>query len=198
MKRIFLIMSLNNDVSSYHLTRHNVASWWIRYFCFLNKITLIKDSKLFVYYAKFIFNYDHFFILEPFTYINLAGSILNNFLLFYSINYYTILIIHDDLDLNVGDIRLKNSGSNATHNGVKNIASVLHTDDFFRLRIGIGACSNFLRQTYVLSEPSYNEKKKIFFAIKCSIFCVDDIFNLNFSRFRNNFLFLFNTGGCNV
>lgn len=198
MKRIFLIMSLNNDAALYHLTRHNVASWWVRYFCFFNKINLIKDDKFFIYYSKFFFGHNYFFIIEPFNYINLSGSILNNFLLYYSIDYYSILIIHDDLDLNIGDIRLKNSGVNATHNGVKNIISVFKNDNFFRLRIGIGSCSSFLRKSYVLSEPNYYEKKKILFSIKCSILCVDDILNLNFSGFRNNFLFLFNSGGYNA
>lgn len=191
-------MSLNNNTTSYHLTRHNVASWWVRYFCFFNKISLIKDDKFSIYYSKFFFESNCFFIIEPFNYINLSGSILKNFLLYYSIDYHSILIIHDDLDLNVGDIRLKFSGINSMHNGLKNVVSFLKSNDFFRLRIGISNCSSFLKKSYVLSEPNYYEKKKILFSIKCSILCVDDILNLNFSGFRNNFLFLFNSGGYNV
>lgn len=191
-------MSLNNDVSRYHFTRHNVGSWWIRYFCCLNGISLIKDSVFSVYFAKFNFLGCELFLIEPINYINFSGSILYNFLAYHSIQYYSILIVHDDLDLNVGDIRLKFSGVNSSHNGLNSIISFLKTCEFFRLRIGVGNDTRLLRKTYVLSEPNNNEKFKIFFGIKCSFFCIDDILNLNFSKFRNNFLFLFNSGGLNV
>lgn len=196
MKKIFLIMSLNNNLF-YHFTRHNVGSWWVRYFCFLNDIYLIKDDRFSVYFSRFNFCDSELIFVEPFTYINLSGNILSNFLSFHSIKYDSILIVHDDLDLNVGDIRLKFSGNTATHNGLNSVVSCLNTSDFFRLRIGIG--NSFYnaesKKSYVLSEPNCEDKHKILFSIKCSLFCIDDILNLNFSRFRSNFLFLINSGG---
>lgn len=191
-------MSLNNDASTYHFTRHNVGSWWIRYFCYLNNISLIKDSKFSVYFAKANFSNKDVFLIEPFNYINFSGNVLYNFLLCNSIQYCSILIVHDDLDLNVGDIRLKSSSTKSSHNGVNSVISFLKSSDFFRLRIGVGNNCSIFRKTYVLSEPSYREKHDILFSIKCSLFCIDDILNLNFSRFRNNFLFLFNSGGLDV
>jgi PTH1 family peptidyl-tRNA hydrolase len=130
--------------------------------------------------------------------MNFSGNILYNFLSFNFIQYYSILIVHDDLDLLVGDIKLKFSSTTSSHNGISSIISFLKTSDFFRLRIGIGNNFSVLRKKYVLSEPSYSEKVDILRAIKCSIFCIDDILSLNFSRFRNNFLFLFNSGGIDV
>lgn len=194
MKKVFLVMSLNNNCS-YHFTRHNVGSWWMRYFCLLNDIALFKDDKFSIYFAKINFGNKELFLLEPFTYINLSGIILNKFLSFHSVSYDSILLIHDDLDLNVGDIRLKFGGHTASHNGLNNVIACLQTACFFRLRIGIGNNLSFSRQSYVLSEPSDEEKYKILFSIKCSLLCVDDILNFNFSKFRNNFLFLFNSGG---
>src|SRR5205085_7341006 len=101
MKKIFLVMSLNNN-TFYHFTRHNVGSWWIRYFCFLNSIFLVKDDKFFIYFAKFNFCDNELILIEPFTYINFSGVVLSKFLSCYSIKYDSILIIHDDLDLNIG------------------------------------------------------------------------------------------------
>lgn len=198
MKKVFLIMSLNNDVTKYHGTRHNVGSWWIRYFCYLNDICLVKDDIFSIHFAKFNFLNAELFLIEPANYINFSGSILYNFLLRHSIQYHSILIVHDDLDLNEGDVRLKFSGVHASHNGLNDIISFLNTRDFLRLRIGIGNDSSILRKTYVLSEPNNKEKNKILFGIKCSLLCIDEILNLNFSKFRNSFLFLFNSGGLNV
>lgn len=198
MKRIFLIMSLNNDASIYHFTRHNIGSWWIRYFCYLNNVSLVKDNRFSIYFSKVNFLNTELFLIEPFNYINFSGNILYNFLLCNSIQYCSILIIHDDLDLNVGDIRLKSFSTTSSHNGVNSVISFLKSSDFFRLRIGIGNNFAISKETYVLSEPSYKEKCDILFSIKCSLFCIDDILNLNFSSFRNNFLFLFNSGGLSV
>lgn len=180
-------MSLNNNLD-YHLTRHNVGSWWIRYFCFLNKIHLFKSNDFLANYAYINFNNIDLFLLEPISYINLSGSVLKKFLFFNKVSYDTILIIHDDLDLRVGDIRLKFSGITANHKGIENINFFLNTSDFFRLRIGIGCSASSFKKDYVLSEASYSDKIKILHSIRCSLFLIDDILNLNFSNFRNKFV----------
>ncbi len=185
MTRVFLIMSLNNPIS-YHFTRHNVGSWWIRYFCLLNDIQLQLDSKFQANIAYIKYNDIQFFVLEPLSYINCAGGVLSKFLSFYSVDPKCVLIIHDDLDLQVGDIKLKFSGGNSGHNGLHSISSVLKTSCFFRLRIGVGVENGcFSKKEYVLSEPNFSDKIGILLAIKVSLFFIDDILNLNFSSFRN-------------
>lgn len=186
MKKTFLVMSLNNNFK-YYLTRHNVASWWIRYFCFFNKFLLLKDSERYVNFGFFSFKNFILCFLEPFYYINMSGLILENFLLYYKFKVDSLLIVHDDLDLDVGDIRVKYSGSSSSHNGVISIVNFFKTEDFLRLRIGIGRSSSS-REKYVLSEPNYIEKKKIIYAIKSSMFLIDDILNLNFSSFKIRFI----------
>lgn len=192
MSKISLIMSLNNP-DAYYLTRHNVGLWWLRYFCFLNEICLFKDDRFLAKFAAVKYMSNTLFLLESFNYINCSGDVLLKFLSFYNINVKSILIVHDDLDLSVGDIRLKFSGNNSSHNGLSSVSSKLNSSDFYRLRIGIGSTTANYRKDYVLNEPNYNDRFKILNAIRCSFFLIDDILNLSFANFKTKFSKLLNS-----
>ena len=71
--------------------------------------------------------------------MNLSGESIIQFKKFYKISNKNIIVIYDDIDLNIGDIRLKAKGGAGTHNGMKSVVQNLNTEDFIRVRVGIGA-----------------------------------------------------------
>jgi PTH1 family peptidyl-tRNA hydrolase len=83
-------------------------------------------------------NNEKVILLKPQTYMNLSGEAIIKFKNFYKITQNQIIIIYDDIDLDVGMIRIKEKGSGGTHNGMKSVIQHLGTEDFARIRIGIG------------------------------------------------------------
>jgi peptidyl-tRNA hydrolase, PTH1 family len=183
MKKIHLLMSLNNPNIKYFDTRHNIGSLWIRYFCLKNNINLSYIKSLNSNFTQIDYNDNKLYILEPCDYINLSGEILYNFYSIYKIQLDSILIIHDDIALSKGVIKFKFAGQ-SSHNGIINIVDKFFTKNFFRIRIGIG--NNFDLKSYVLEKLTTKEKRITLNSIKFSMNFIDDILNLNLNYFRNN------------
>jgi PTH1 family peptidyl-tRNA hydrolase len=99
-------------------------------------------------------------LVKPLTYMNRSGEAVGELARWYRVQPEDILVVHDDLDLPVGKLRLRSNGSAGGHNGVDNIILHLHTDQFPRLRIGIGRPANKHMETisYVLSIPPADER----------------------------------------
>lgn len=81
-------------------------------------------------------------LLKPQTYMNLSGNSLIQFKNFYKISNEEIIVIYDDVDLEVGDLRIRKQGSSGSHNGMKSVIENLKTEQFIRIRIGIGMPEN--------------------------------------------------------
>jgi PTH1 family peptidyl-tRNA hydrolase len=131
-----LIVAVGNPGSQYENTKHNVA-WTIledsKYFSTLNWKSKFKGL-----YAEFQFKTQKIWILKPQTFMNLSGESVQPFMQFYKIAPEKILVIHDELDIPLGQIHFKMGGGLAGHNGLKSIVAHLGTDQFARMRIGIG------------------------------------------------------------
>lgn len=131
-----LIVGLGNPGREYLLTRHNAG------FLFLD--TLIDSYNIPDYKSKFqsafaqgkIDGHDLFF-LKPLTYMNLSGGRVAEVCKFYKITPEEILVVHDDVDVDLGKVKLKQGGGNAGHNGLKSLTNSLGSPNFWRLRIGI-------------------------------------------------------------
>lgn len=137
-KPIALIVGLGNPGDEYRNTRHNVG------FDFVDRLAQAKGAR-FSHQAKFFGETARIstpagdvWLLKPTTYMNLSGQAVQPLAAYYKISPEEILIVHDELDLAPGTMRLKFGGSNAGHNGLKDITQRLATGDFWRLRVGIG------------------------------------------------------------
>ena len=98
-----------------------------------------------------------------------------------------MLIIHDDLDLEVGSFKLKKKGSSGGHNGLKNIELHLGTQEYFRIKIGISNNKNIDTKDYVLGKLS-NSEKEMLDQIKLEVLSVlDDYFNMSFDNLMNKY-----------
>ena len=135
-----LLVGLGNPDAHLLKTRHNVGFWFVDHFA----ETISQQFKLVKKYESEIIELEekNLNILKPMNYINNSGVAIQKFIKQSSINANQILVIYDDLDLKVGQIRLKKGGSSGGHNGLNSIISECGSKDFWRLRIGIGKLAN--------------------------------------------------------
>ena len=129
-----LIVGLGNPGAEYEATRHNVGFWLVDQFADKLKATLAPQGKFFGRTARA----GDLWLLQPTTFMNRSGQSVAALANFYKITAAEILVVHDELDLPPGGIRLKQGGGNGGHNGLKDIQARLGTPDFWRLRLGIG------------------------------------------------------------
>jgi len=135
---IRLVVGLGNPGPEYIDTRHNAGFWWVDALAHDLGATLKPETKFFGTVARASHGGDEVWLLEPTTYMNRSGQAVAALARFYKILPNEILVVHDELDLLPGEAKLKQGGSHAGHNGLKDIQSMLGTPDFWRLRIGVG------------------------------------------------------------
>lgn len=148
-----LIVGLGNPGKEYANTRHNVGFQIVD--SYVKDSSWIKEKN----YLKcsLIHNSEKVLIIKPTTFMNLSGLAVRSIVDFYKINPTDILVIHDDLDLPSGVYRLKSKSSSGGHNGIKSIIECINTDNFARLKIGIGRSDRINTKNYVLSKLSSEE-----------------------------------------
>ena len=179
---IKLIVGLRNPGSKYTKTRHNVGEWMLRA---VSSASWLTKKDFFGDVAELQISGQKVWGLLPNTYMNLSGQAVAAMSRFYRLFPQEILVIHDDLDLPVGVVRLKQGGGHGGHNGLQDIIRHLGAD-FYRLRIGIGHPGDKSQvANYVLHEPSAVEKKDLDFAIAQTIPYVADIIAGNMSAVMN-------------
>ncbi len=158
--KIKLIVGLANPGTEYENTRHNAGAWFVETLCQREKLTLSIEKKFHGKISKLPGLDCHLMI--PTTYMNNSGLAVASIAQFYKINPEEILIVHDELDLSAGDIKLNFNRGAAGHNGLRSIIDALQgSQAFYRLRIGIGRPTRGETVDYVLSAPSKLEREKI-------------------------------------
>ena len=151
-----LIVGLGNPGKEYEKTRHNIGYIFIDYFASKNKIEIDKE-KFNGLYAQAVINDEKVILLKPLSFMNLSGEVVKKYVDYFKIDINDILIINDDLDMNIGKIRLRPDGSSGGHNGLKNIALHLNTEKFKRLKIGISNNKDIDTKDYVLGKFNKDE-----------------------------------------
>jgi len=162
MDEIKLIVGLGNPGREYESTRHNAGFWWVDAIVEAKRATWKKETKFSGWTAKVYEGGTQFVLLKPSTYMNESGRSVAALLRFYRIEPGSMLIVHDELDLPPGTVKLKRGGGTGGHNGLTDIAEVLGTKDFWRLRVGIGHPGHKdLVSDYVLDKPRRIELEAI-------------------------------------
>jgi PTH1 family peptidyl-tRNA hydrolase len=153
-----LIVGLGNPGNEYADNRHNLGFWFIERLARDLKVPLAPQGKFFGVCGRM----DEQWLLQPMTYMNRSGQAVAALARFYKISAEDILVVHDDLDLEPGSIRLKQGGGNGGHNGLKDIQAHLSVPDFWRLRLGIGHPGERNEViNYVLQAPRREEQELI-------------------------------------
>jgi len=135
---IKLIVGLGNPGSEYAKTRHNAGFWWIDELCANERVSLKAEKKFHGDAARLSMSGHDLWLLKPMTYMNASGRAVQALATFYKIVSQEILVVHDELDLPPGTVKMKHGGGHGGHNGLKDIVAHLGTPDCWRLRIGIG------------------------------------------------------------
>lgn len=156
-----LIVGLGNPGAEYENTRHNAGFWFVEQLARQLKVTLALQAKYFGRAGRV----GDLWLLQPTTFMNRSGQAVAALANFYKITSDEILVVHDELDLPPGGIRLKQGGGNGGHNGLKDIQAKLGTPDTWRLRLGIGHPRSLgLAQEvvdFVLHQPRKDEQADI-------------------------------------
>lgn len=171
-----LIVGLGNPGKVYKDTRHNIGDNVICALCEKFEVTLKKEHFILAKTAKLVLEQKQVIFASPQTYMNLSGIAVCALIKKYKVKLSDILVVCDDLDLEVGKLKIKTAGSASGHNGVKSIIEHLKTQEFSRLRIGIGRPSfaNADISDYVLSNFEKKDKQLLDDTIKQACECVEN------------------------
>lgn len=180
---VYIIAGLGNPGKEYENTRHNTGFSVIDYIAQKNNINISKTKFKGIYGEGNIGN-EKVMLLKPQTYMNLSGQSILDAVQFYKINVENLIVIYDDVSLPLGRIRIRPSGSDGGHNGIKSIIYLLETDCFPRLRVGIGEPGVDII-SYVLGRFSSDEHKILDDVIKVAADGVEAIVNFGVDQAMN-------------
>jgi len=159
---IRLIVGLGNPGTEYEHTRHNAGFWWVDAAAQQLGASLLPDRAYHGLVARVNRPDGPVWLLQPMTYMNLSGKSVAPLARFFKIAPEEVLVVHDELDLEPGQIKLKQGGSHAGHNGLKDIVAQLGSANFWRLRLGIGHPGVRAEvANYVLRKPPVEERNLI-------------------------------------
>ncbi len=176
-----LIVGLGNPGNEYSNTRHNIGFIFLDYYAQTKNVTINK-KKLNGLYTDFVINNEKIILLKPQSYMNLSGEVVKSFADYFKINVSDILIISDDLDMPLGKIKLRPTGSSGGHNGLKNIELHLQTQNYKRLKIGISNNKEIDTKDYVLGNFSPKDIEVINNLKKTVNAIIDDFMNDDFEK----------------
>jgi PTH1 family peptidyl-tRNA hydrolase len=176
---IRLIVGLGNPGPEYEQTRHNAGFWLVDNLAHSLNARLQRETRYNALAAKTAINGNEVWLLEPQTYMNRSGQSVGALARFYKITPDEVLVVHDELDLMPGIARLKKGGSAGGHNGLKDITAALGTQDYWRLRLGIGHPRSLSLQQqvadFVLHRPRREDQELIEQAIAKSLLVLPQI-----------------------
>lgn len=182
-----LIVGLGNPGIKYAMTRHNVGFMVIDHIFSILSLTNEKEGFK-GSYIKTNINGEDVIFLKPLTYMNNSGISVQEIVNYYKISIENVLVIHDDLDLPVGYLRLRERSSSGGHNGIKSIIECLNSDCFKRIRIGISKDKQIETADYVLGKFSLEEKvlikKALELAAEASLDWLKEDFNKTMNKYN--------------
>lgn len=159
---IKLFAGLGNPGAEYRATRHNAGFWWIDSLADQLGVRLVPERTYQALAARVNRPQGPIWLLQPMTFMNRSGVSVAALARFFKVDPAQVLVVHDELDLLPGQVKLKFGGSAAGHNGLKDINAMLGTQDYWRLRLGIGHPGDRAEVVnYVLKKPSAEHRDAI-------------------------------------
>ena len=174
-----LVVGIGNPGPKYQQTRHNAGFWVVDFIVDSLKLKLKRSHKSTIL-AEGSLGGKNIVVAKPRTYVNLSGESAGYLLSRYSLPTQKLLVIYDDIHINAGKMRLRGSGSAGGHNGIRSIINSLNTQDFPRLRIGVGSPNIGEDQIgYVLGKPTMSEREAIVKCVADAMDCVETLLTEN-------------------
>jgi PTH1 family peptidyl-tRNA hydrolase len=167
---IQLIVGLGNPGAEYEPTRHNAGFWFVDELARRCQQSFRGEARFHSEIARCQLDGQECRLQKPQTFMNRSGQPARSLMQFFKIPVEQILVAHDDLDLPAGTIKLKKGGGHGGHNGLRDLVSQLGSNDFYRLRIGIGHPGHKDQVVdYVLKKPGKEDRRLIDGAIDAAL-----------------------------
>lgn len=182
---IKLVVGLGNPGSEYERTRHNIAWQLFDKLSFQDRLFWKEKYKGLM--SDFSIEGEKVVFLKPQTYMNLSGESVQPCAAFFKIKPEEILVVHDELDLPYGTVAFKTGGGLAGHNGLKSINQMLGTNNFKRLRLGIGRPSHGNVSSYVLSSYGTDEAAVFETYMEKAATAIESCFKNGFEKAANRY-----------
>ena len=168
--RLKLIVGLGNPGSEHIQTRHNAGFWFLDSLAERLSLNFVLDKKFQSEICRYQNDNFDCLLCKPQTYMNDSGKAVQALIKFYKIPVNKILIVHDEIDLDVGNLRFKIGGGHGGNNGVRDIIEKVGDTNFSRLRIGIGHPGSVDKVvSYVLNKPNNDDTENILSGISMII-----------------------------
>ena len=183
-----LLVGLGNPGAEYSKTRHNVGFMVLEEIARQNNCSFRESKKLYGKTCEIPSGINKTRLLMPNTYMNESGKSVRSAKDWFNFGNHQLIVLADDMDLPLGKIRVRSKGSSGGHNGLKSIISHLGTDEFMRLKIGIGAPSLDQKErksktvSHVLGKFSKEEFKLLNLIIEEIISCIESITSDNWEK----------------
>lgn len=181
-----LIVGLGNPGREYENTRHNIGFSLLDYIA-CDKNLEFKGVKFNAEYLDFYIGDEKVMFIKPLSFMNLSGGVVKKYVDFYKINLDDILVIQDDLDMNMGRIKIVYDSSSGGHNGIKDIENHLGSMKYARLKIGIAKDKSMDTKDYVLGKFSGDELEILHNDYYYLVNVVDDFCNLSLDRLMSKY-----------
>ena len=180
-----IIVGLGNPGKEYQNTRHNIGYMFIDEVARTNNLKFSLDKAKRAEIAQGVIKSQKVVLVKPITYMNLSGEALRLVMDYYKVEVSDIIIIHDDLDLPTGKLRIRANGSSGGHNGLKSIIANIKTQDFKRIKIGIDRKGDVI--DYVLGKFSKEELEEINKVINQAGNIIDDYLSDSFINLMSKY-----------
>lgn len=183
---MYIIIGLGNPGKKYEKTRHNMG--------FLTIDSLAEKLSIKVDKLKFKAKvgegnlaHEKILLVKPQTFMNLSGESVAEICNFYKVDHEKIIVIYDDLDIDIGTVRIRKKGSGGTHNGMRSVVGCLGFNDFPRVRIGIGGNKSMSIKDFVVGGVKKEEKEALSKAIDVATKAVQSIVEENIDMAMNKY-----------
>lgn len=182
---MYLVVGLGNIGKEYESTRHNIGFDVVDAIADKYNIQLNRQ-KFKGIYGEGRIGQEKVVLLKPSTYMNLSGESVREAVNFYKLGKENIIVIYDDMSIEIGKLRLRSKGSAGGHNGIKNIISNLSSDEFFRIKVGIGQTDKDV-VNYVLGKFSNREREIIDKVIDVAVDATTNVISQGMQNAMNKF-----------
>ena len=181
-----LIVGLGNPGLNYKNTRHNIGFQLLDYIAKERKITFIRN-KFNGKYVELLVNGEKVILLKPLSYMNCSGDVVCMFMAVYKISLGDLWVIHDDVDMDFGRVKVVYDSSSGGHNGIKDIERHLGSKKYTRLKIGIAKDKSTDVKDYVLSNFTDDERNILLLVDKNLVNIIDDFCIMNTNELMNKY-----------
>ena len=154
---MFLIVGLGNPGLSYKKTRHNAGFQALDVLADRLGVR-VKTKGFSALYGEGRIGSERVILMKPQTYMNLSGDAVQALMHFYKLAPENLIVLYDDIDLPTGSMRIRANGSAGSHNGMRSVIACVGSEQFARIRIGVGKDESLLLRDYVLKRPSKDEQ----------------------------------------